>query len=37
MNEERSQTLDHIEKSGISVCCGGIIGLGETVEDPLQL
>lgn len=30
---DRLQTLDHVRKSGVTVCCGGIIGLGETHED----
>lgn len=30
---DRLQTLDHVRKAGVSVCCGGIIGLGETHED----
>ncbi|OAN99521.1 biotin synthase BioB [Sphingomonadales bacterium EhC05] len=31
--EERLDTLDHVRKSGINVCSGGIIGMGETRED----
>lgn len=31
--EDRLQTLDNVRKAGVSVCCGGIIGLGETHED----
>jgi biotin synthase len=27
--EERLQTLAHIREAGITVCCGGIIGMGE--------
>lgn len=34
---ERLKTLEIIEKAGISVCCGGIMGMGETVEDRLEL
>lgn len=35
--QDRLKTLDIVEKSGISVCCGGIIGMGETQEDRLKL
>ncbi len=35
--QDRLNTLDIVEKSGMSVCCGGIIGMGETGEDRLQL
>lgn len=31
--KDRIQTLGNVRKSGISVCSGGIIGMGETVED----
>lgn len=34
--QERLHTLDIVEKTGIHVCCGCIIGMGETVEDRLQ-
>lgn len=29
----RLDTLDHVRKSGINVCSGGIVGMGETRED----
>lgn len=35
--KDRLQTLDNVEKAGISVCCGGIIGLGEADEDRIKL
>jgi biotin synthase len=35
--DERLQTLGHVRKAGISVCCGGIIGLGETHEDRINM
>ncbi len=31
--DERHQTLGHVRKAGITVCCGGIIGMGETIDD----
>lgn len=35
--QDRLNTLDVIEKSGLSLCCGGIIGMGETKIDRLQM
>jgi biotin synthase len=35
--EERLTTLDNVRKAGVSVCCGGIIGLGETHEDRIGM
>ena len=35
--DERLQTLENVRKAGISVCCGGIIGLGEEKEDRMKL
>lgn len=34
---DRLNTLDNIRKTGISVCSGGIIGLGETDEDRIDM
>jgi len=31
--EDRLKTLERVRQAGISVCSGGIIGLGESVED----
>jgi biotin synthase len=31
--QDRLDTLDHIRAAGIHVCCGGIVGMGETRED----
>jgi biotin synthase len=31
--DDRLQTLDHVRNAGIKVCCGGIVGMGETRED----
>lgn len=35
--EDRLQTLERVRKAGIGVCCGGIIGLGESVDDRCRL
>ncbi len=35
--EERLRTLDHVRRAGITVCCGGIIGMGESREDRFSL
>ena len=31
--DERLETLDHVRGAGIHVCCGGIVGMGESVRD----
>jgi biotin synthase len=31
--DDRLQTLEHVRRAGIHVCCGGIIGMGETIDD----
>lgn len=35
--DDRLQTLDNVRKAGVTVCCGGIIGLGETHEDRIAM
>lgn len=35
--EDRIETLDNVRKAGVSVCCGGIIGLGETHQDRIKM
>jgi biotin synthase len=34
---DRLQTLDNVRKAGVTVCCGGIIGLGEKHEDRMKM
>lgn len=34
--DERIETLKHVRDAGIHVCCGGILGLGETREDRIE-
>ena len=31
--QDRLDTLDHVRNAGIHVCCGGIVGMGEGLED----
>ena len=35
--DERLQTLSNVRDAGLKVCCGGILGLGETREDRVGL
>jgi biotin synthase len=35
--DDRIDTLKHVAKAGISVCCGGIVGMGETEDDRLMM
>ena len=35
--EDRLQTLEHVRAAGINVCCGGIVGMGETREDRVAM
>ena len=34
---DRLETLEHVRQAGIKVCAGGIIGMGETVEDRIDM
>ena len=35
--DDRLETLENVRKAGVTVCCGGIIGLGETHEDRIGM
>ncbi len=34
---ERLDTLARVQRAGISLCCGGIIGMGESVDDRCEM
>ncbi|ORU89437.1 MAG: biotin synthase [Cycloclasticus sp. symbiont of Poecilosclerida sp. M] len=35
--QDRLDTIDHVRDAGISVCCGGIVGMGEGEEDRAKM
>ncbi len=35
--DDRLDTLQHVRAAGINVCCGGILGMGESETDRLEL
>lgn len=35
--QERLTTLENVRKANLKVCCGGILGMGETIEDRASL
>ncbi|MGQ0684676.1 biotin synthase BioB [Bradyrhizobium sp.] len=35
--QDRIDTLAHVRDAGVKVCCGGIVGMGERVEDRLGM
>ena len=35
--DDRLRTINNAQDAGMSVCCGGILGLGETPEDRLKM
>src|ERR1035437_8879817 len=35
--QDRLDTLEHVRDAGIHVCCGGIVGMGEGLEDRLGM
>jgi biotin synthase len=35
--QDRLDTLDNVRRAGMKICCGGIVGMGETVDDRVGL
>lgn len=35
--QDRLDTIENVAKAGISLCCGGILGMGESEEDRISL
>lgn len=35
--EEKIQTIKYLQQYGVSICCGGILGLGETWQDRVKM
>ena len=35
--DDRLQTLQHVRQAGMKVCCGGILGMGESEDDRIDL
>jgi biotin synthase len=35
--EDRLRTLERVRRAGIGVCCGGILGMGESVDDRCEM
>lgn len=35
--DDRLETIRHAQDAGMSICCGGILGLGETTDDRLKM
>lgn len=35
--QDRIDTLEHVRAAGMKICCGGIIGMGETNEDRIKM
>jgi biotin synthase len=35
--DDRLRTLDNVRAAGITVCCGGIIGMGESADDRCEM
>ncbi len=35
--QDRLETLEHVRRAGIKVCAGGILGMGETAEDRIEM
>jgi biotin synthase len=34
---DRLSTIDHVRESGMKVCCGGIVGMGESESDRVEM
>jgi biotin synthase len=34
---DRLRTLEHVRQAGITVCCGGILGMGESIDDRIAM
>jgi biotin synthase len=35
--DDRLRTIKSVQEAGMAVCCGGILGMGETIEDRLKM
>ena len=35
--DERLETLQHVRESGVTLCTGGILGMGESINDRMQM
>ncbi len=35
--DDRLETIEYVRKGGIKVCCGGILGMGETEQDRISM
>ena len=35
--EDRLETIKNVRSAGIKVCCGGILGMGETLQDRIEM
>jgi biotin synthase len=35
--DDRMETIRNVQKAGLKLCCGGIVGMGESVEDRLKM
>lgn len=35
--QDRLDTLDHVREAGMAVCCGGIVGMGESQDDRIGM
>lgn len=34
--QDRLDTISHVSRAGIQVCCGGILGMGETIDQRME-